>query len=142
MRIAASLLLADACQTAFAPIRSWLWGSEPNDAGMTQLRRWLALPSPVQQVYVCWVRYARRDPVYASLLASCSRSRTVKEYYALVAQREAYRAAWFDAWRDAGLDFVISVPNALPAVPEGGMKTGFKACGYSFLFNLVSCKFF
>lgn len=32
---------------------------------------------------------------------------------------------------------MLTAPNALPAVPHGGMRKGWKACGYTVLFNLV-----
>ncbi|KDQ25528.1 hypothetical protein PLEOSDRAFT_1094031 [Pleurotus ostreatus PC15] len=38
---------------------------------------------------------------------------------------------------DGGWDFILTVPNALPAVPHGGMKDGWKSCGYTFLWNLL-----
>jgi len=31
----------------------------------------------------------------------------------------------------------LTVPNALPAYPHGGSKTGWRSCGYTFLFNLL-----
>lgn len=54
-----------------------------------------------------------------------------------MAQREEYRRKWFEKWKEEGVDFVLTAPNALPAVPHGGMKKGWKACGYTMLFNLV-----
>lgn len=155
LRIASQLLLADAGniptytltrftitltvislflgKTACDPILS----GEFNDPGIVSALRWFALPRLFQWIYISWVRYVKRDPIYASLLTGF-REKTIKEYYALVAEREAYRARWFEAWRGSGLDFVLTAPNALPAVPNGGMKKGWKVCGYSFLFNLVS----
>lgn len=103
---------------------------------MRQANIWFYLPRFVQKAYIWWVRYIKRDSVYAGLLDGW-REKTIAEYWALVAQREAYRAKWFGAWNDAGLDFLLTVPNALPAVPNNGMKYGFKSCGYTFLFNLV-----
>ena len=64
--------------------------------------------------------------------------KTVEEYLALVARHdhEEYRALWFEIWMER-LNFVLTVPNVLPAVPHGGMKKGYKTCSYIFLFNLV-----
>lgn len=36
------------------------------------------------------------------------------------------------------LDFMLTPVNATPAVPHCGMKEAVSACGYTFLFNLVS----
>lgn len=123
-------------KTACGPILP----GEFNDPGMVSALRWFRLPRILQWAYTFWVRYVRRDALYASLLADF-REKTIKEYYALIAQREAYRAQWFAAWQEAGLDFLLTAPNALPAVPNGGMKKGWKVCGYSFLFNLVRPSF-
>ncbi len=90
----------------------------------------------MKTLYVWWVRYVRRDEIYAGLLEGW-REQTMEEYLALVARRNSYQALWFEAWKSAGIDFLLSAPNALPAVPHGGMREGFKACGYSFLFNMV-----
>ena len=62
----------------------------------------------------------------------------MEEYYALVARREAYREQWFNMWNEEQFDFVLTVPNPLPAVPHNGMKDGWKACGYTFMWNVVS----
>ncbi|KAI5117279.1 hypothetical protein M0805_005604 [Coniferiporia weirii] len=132
LQIASQLLLADGGKTAFAPL---LWG-EPNDVGMAPAHTWLRLPHVLRRLYTWWVRYIRRDAIYAGLLEDFC-EKTMQEYYKLVAQREGYRARWFEAWGQAQLDFLLTAPNALPAVPNGGMKGGWKVCGYSFLFNLL-----
>lgn len=83
----------------------------------------------------------RRDELFAGLLSGLHK-KTVAEHFKLVAAREGYRARWHEAWNTAGIDFLLSAPNALPAVPNGGMKTGWKVCGYTFLFNLVCPLYF
>ena len=120
-------------QIATSPIRSF----EPNDIGMQQAMRMFALPRWMNRIYVWYLRYIKRDEIYAGLIEGWHEKR-ITEYWQLVAQREDYRLRWFEMWEQEELDFVLTVPNALPAVPHGGMKEGFKACGYSFLFNLVS----
>ena len=98
---------------------------------------WLSLPRLLQRIYAFFVRYVLRDPLYATML-SAVHTKSVQEHYRLVAQRDAYRKRWFETWNDRELDFVLTAPNALPAVPHGGMRKGWKACGYTVLFNLVS----
>ena len=87
-------------------------------------------------MYAWYLRHIHKDEIYAGLVENWY-EKTVEEYLALIARREEYRAQWFDMWKEEALDFVLTVPNALPAVPHGGMKQGWKACGYTFLFNLV-----
>ena len=110
---------------------------EPNDPGMISAANWFRLPRFMQRIYALYIRYIRRDKLYAYLLTGLYRQR-VGELYKLANRREEYRAEWHKVWNDAGLDFLITAPNALPAIPHGGMKTDWRACGYAFLFNLVS----
>ncbi|KIJ05346.1 hypothetical protein PAXINDRAFT_21380 [Paxillus involutus ATCC 200175] len=142
LQIASQLLLADGGKTASKPLHSF----ETNDAGMIPAFRALRLPRFIMKIYAWYVRYIRRDPIYAGLVDNFY-EKSVAEYYALIARREDYRARWFKVWRgtevegglgDKGVDFILTVPNALPAVPHRGMRHGWKACGYTFLFNLVS----
>lgn len=105
-----------------------------------------SLPRPLRILYSWFVRYIYRDPLYADLIAGWH-EKPMDEYMNLVAQREEYRLKWFEMWNrsggdsekggDSGWDFILTVPNALPAVPHGGMKDGWKSCGYTFLWNLV-----
>ncbi|KIJ04986.1 hypothetical protein PAXINDRAFT_183014, partial [Paxillus involutus ATCC 200175] len=140
LQIASQLLLADGGKTASKPLHSF----ETNDAGMIPAFRALRLPRFIMKIYAWYVRYIRRDPIYAGLVDNFY-EKSVAEYYALIARREDYRARWFKVWRgtevegglgDKGVDFILTVPNALPAVPHRGMRHGWKACGYTFLFNL------
>lgn len=133
LKIGSSLILADAGKTCTAPMRTWV---ESNDAGMVQPLRMLRLPSFFRRLYISYVRYIKRDEIYAGILDGWHEKKVV-EFWPLVAKREQYKARWFDFWKEEELDFVLTVPNALPAVPHEGMKNGFSSCGYTFLFNLV-----
>lgn len=141
LQIASQLLLADGGKTASKNHRAF----ESNDPGMTSAFRGFRLPRFVMKLYAWYYRYIRRDPIYAGLIDS-HYEKTMQEFYALIARREDYRSRWFKVWRDAevegrqgdeGVDFILTVPNSLPAVPHGGMRHGWKACGYTFLFNLL-----
>lgn len=132
LKIASQLLLADGGKTCIKPMRS----GESNDPGVREAIAMFRVPRFIKKLYAWYLRYIRRDEVYAGLI-EVWHEKTVPEYLALVARREAYREYWFEWMRKEGLDFILTVPNALPAVPHGGMKEGFKACGYTFLFNLL-----
>ena len=123
-------------ETAVGPLLPF----EPNDPGMVVAYFWLRLPRFLQRIYVWWVRYIRRDKLFAGI-AEGFHKKTVAEHFKLVAEREVYRSQWHDAWNAAEIDFLLTAPSALPAVPNGGMKTGWKVCGYTFLFNLVRVPF-
>ncbi|KAI0076500.1 amidase signature enzyme [Panus rudis PR-1116 ss-1] len=132
LRFGSQLLLADAGKIATKPIRP----GEFNEPGVETALRGLRYPKFLKKLYAWYLRYIRRDEVYAGLVEGWH-EKSVEEYYGLVAQREAYRSKWFDMWNEEKLDFVLTVPNALPAVPHGGMNKGFKTCGYTFLFNVL-----
>jgi hypothetical protein len=97
----------------------------------------LSLPRWFKRLYAWFIRKFYGDHVYAGLVENWH-EKTVQEYYTLIASREEYRQKWFDWWRKEELDFLLTVPNAMPAYPRGGSKTGWRSCGYTFLFNLVS----
>lgn len=111
--------------------------SETNDRGARQMRFYMKLPKPIKYLYYLWVKYVRRDDVWAGLLRDFH-PKTATEAWGLVAQRESYKRKWFDWWNQAGVDFLLTPPNATPAVPHGGMHDAVSSCGYTFLFNLVS----
>jgi hypothetical protein len=100
---------------------------------------WLmALPHPFKWIYYLWVKYIRRDEIWAGLVRDWS-GKSCYEQWKLVGKREAYKAKFHDWWeQEAKLDFMITPPNATPAVPHDGMKDAVSSCGYTFLFNLVS----
>ena len=114
------------------PIR---WG-ESNDPGVHQARLMFAMPRFVKSIYAWYLRYIKKDPIYAGLIEGWY-EKTSEQYLGLIAQREVYRDRWFQKLRDEAFDFILTVPNALPATPHKGMKEGFKGCGYTFLWNIV-----
>ena len=117
---------------ASAPIR-WCESNDPGvAAGMTALR----LPRIFVRLYAWFYRYVLRDPVYATLVEGWH-VQDGQAFYALVGQREEYRSQWFEYWQGAKLDFVLCVPNALPAMRHGDSARQWKSCGYTFLFNIV-----
>ena len=132
LRLASVLLNADGGTTFRAPLRSF----ETLDAGAAQLARFASLPKFLRRLYALYVRYVRRDRAWADLLWDFGPLGVAKQWR-WVARREAYRAEWHAWWEARGLDFVLTPPNAIPAVPHGGMREAVSDCGYTFLFNLV-----
>ncbi len=133
LRLASLLLNADGTQMFSSFMRSGEW----KDRGARQMS-WLAgLPSPLRYLYYLWVKYIRRDDVWAGLVRNW-RAQSAFENWKLVAQRELYRNKWFEWWNEQKLDVLLCPPNATPAVPHGGMHDAVSSCGYTFLFNLVS----
>lgn len=132
LRLASLLLNADGCQMfeSFRRPGEWL------DEGARQMKRLMNLPGPLRWLYYLWVKYVRRDDVWAGLVKNW-RAQTAFENWQLVRDREAYRVKWFEWWNAQKLDVIITPPNATPAVPHKGMYDAVSSCGYTFLFNLV-----
>ena len=106
--------------------------------GTRRLMLPLRLPRFFTTLHAWFVRYILRDPLYADLISGWH-VKDGQEYYSLVAQRDKYRAKWHEWWKEQELDFLVTVPHAMPAMKHDGGELGTKACGYMFLFNVVSC---
>ncbi|KAI9845590.1 MAG: hypothetical protein M1837_004687 [Sclerophora amabilis] len=127
------LLNADGCKT----FRSFFRTGERTDSGAAQLSFYANLPRPLKYIHYLWVKYVRRDDIWAGLLKHWH-EKSAFEQWKLVAKREAYKAKWHDWWeQEAKIDFMLTVPNATPAVPHNGMRDAVSSCGYTFLFNLL-----
>ncbi|XDG08595.1 hypothetical protein ABKA04_008210 [Annulohypoxylon sp. FPYF3050] len=132
LQLGALLLNSDGCQMFKSFFR---WG-EWNDPGADQMDFFMRLPRPVKYLYYLWVKYVRKDEIWAGLVKDFH-AKSAFEQWKLVSQREAYRAKWFDWWNETDVDFLLTPPNATPAVPHDGMKEAVSSCGYTFLFNII-----
>ena len=131
--IASTLLNADGCKT----FRSFFRTGEWNDKGAAQMNFYMKIPRPIKYLYYLWVKYVRQDEIWAGLLRNWHQKSAFQQWK-WVAKREAYKARWHGWWEnDAKIDFLLTPPNATPAVPHDGMKDAVSSCGYTFLFNLV-----
>ena len=137
MVIASNLLNADGTRT----FRSYFRTGETDDVGAAQFGFYMRLPRFVKFFYWAWWKYVIRDDIWAGLLEHWH-EKSAFENWQWVYKREVYKARWFEWWnsfgeKGDGMDFIITPPNATPAVPHGGMSSAAAACGYTFLFNLL-----
>ncbi|KAI1432840.1 amidase [Xylaria sp. CBS 124048] len=130
--LGAHLLNADGCQM----FKSFMRFGEWNDRGADQMDWLMRLSRPFKYLYYLWVKYVRRDDIWAGLVKGWHQ-KSAYENWQLVAKREAYRNKWFEWWNEAGIDFILAPTNATPAVPHDGMKDAVSSCGYTFLFNVL-----
>jgi Asp-tRNA(Asn)/Glu-tRNA(Gln) amidotransferase A subunit family amidase len=137
LKLGSLLLVADGGKMFRSFMRPWEW----LDPGATQLEFLMGLPRPLKYLYYLWVKYIRRDAVWAGLIGDWH-PKTAFENWKLVIRREECRAKWYDWWDSVKVDCLIAPPNATPAVPHDGMKEAVSSCGYTFLFNIVSIVFF
>lgn len=131
--IAANLLNSDGCKM----FRSFFRTGEWTDPGAAQLNLYMRIPRPFKYLYYLWVKYVRCDPIWAGLLENFH-EKSAFEQWRWVGRREAFKARWHAWWQEeAKVDFLLTPPNATPAVPHEGMRDAVSSCGYTFLFNLV-----
>ncbi|KAI9689272.1 MAG: hypothetical protein M1820_010183 [Bogoriella megaspora] len=132
--LASRLLNSDGCRT----FRSFFRTGEADDDGARAIRRYMHLPRLIKYLHFLYVRYIKRDEIWAGLIQGWH-PRSTFEQWKLVAQRELFRATWYDWWKDPSNDFdvILCPPNATPAVPHRGMGQAVSSCGYTFLWNLL-----
>ncbi|CAF9942823.1 MAG: hypothetical protein ALECFALPRED_010095 [Alectoria fallacina] len=115
--IASQLLNSDGCTMFLSFFRT----GETNDPGAHQMSLYMKIPRPFKYLYYLWVKYVKRDSVWAGLLENWS-EKSAYEQWKWVAKREAYKASWHEWWKREELDFMLAPVNATPAVPHGGMR--------------------
>ncbi|CAG8974331.1 hypothetical protein HYALB_00006179 [Hymenoscyphus albidus] len=131
--IGSQLLNADGCRTFKSFFRTGEW----EDRGARQMSFYMQLPSPLKWLYYMWVKYVRRDEIWAGLIKDW-KEKSSYEQWKFVTKREAYKAKFHDWWEnEAKIDVMITPPNATPATPHDAMKDAVSSCGYTFLFNLL-----
>jgi len=136
LKIASILLNSDGCKTFSAVMRSGEW----LDSGAKVMYNYMRLPWLFRKVHYWWVKYVRRDDIWAGLLSEWTAGELKSsEQWKVVARREAYKSRFFDWWQvqEESLDVMLCPVNALPATPHDAMATAAWACGYTFLFNLL-----
>lgn len=72
-------------------------------------------------------------------LYSILHTKTVMEERRLIEERDNYRAEWHKKLIEEGVDFILTVPHALPALENGGSERAtLMSAGYTFIISLVS----
>lgn len=118
LKIGYALMFADGGASIVEPLRTF----ETLGPAIRTVRWLLQLPLFVKRLYAWALRtFSRpygRNEVWASLLEGFH-AKSASEVCGLVVRRDEYRAAWFEAMREQRLDFVLTLPHALPAMPKG-----------------------
>ncbi|KAI0826525.1 amidase signature enzyme [Trametes gibbosa] len=141
LKVGYQLMFSDGAQSILAPKRV---GEYVGPALLT-VRLILRFPLWLKRLSATLLRWFSRprgrNDAWAALM-EIFHPRTAREERALVIERDKYRAAWFDAWREAGLDLMLTVPHALPAVPKepaASDKTTLVSASSAFLYNVLDC---
>ncbi|KAI9457912.1 amidase signature domain-containing protein [Boletus coccyginus] len=112
--IGLQLCFSDAGAGLFKQLRK----DEKLDAVMSGSKFLLELPWFAKKILAMLTRLLTGDEVWASLIEALH-TKTAAEERALVLARDEYRVRWYDAWEAEGLDFVLTVPHPVPAIPTG-----------------------
>lgn len=95
------------------------------------------MPLLIKKFIAMLTRAMTGDQIYASLVEKLH-TKTASEERDLVVARGEYQRRWFDAWEAQGLDFVLSVPHPLPAIPTGtAEKVTLMTAGTGMICNIV-----
>lgn len=144
LKIGYQLLFSDGGKQTSAPLRLTEATSPPTQTVLTLLR----LPRLIKHLLSTILRStnflcrllrlgAPPDPLSADLY-SILHEKTVLEERELVGKRDTYRAEWHRKWIEEGIDFVLTVPHALPALENGGSERAtLMSAGYTFIFSLL-----
>ncbi|KAH0834964.1 amidase signature domain-containing protein [Lanmaoa asiatica] len=112
--IGLQLCFSDAGAGYFGPLRK----DEKLDPIMKSSKSLLEMPFFIKKFIAMLIRKLTGDEVWASLIEKLH-TKTASEERALVVARDEYRVRWHDAWEAEGLDFVLTVPHPMPAIPTG-----------------------
>ncbi|KAF8438871.1 amidase signature domain-containing protein [Boletus edulis BED1] len=129
------LCFSDAGAGCFKPLRK----DEKVDPAMSASKSLLEMPLFVKKLLAMFTRSLTGDDVSASFTESLH-TKTAAEERALVVARDQYRAQWYDAWEAEGLDFVLTVPHPMPAIPTGtAEKVTLISAALTMICNIVDC---
>ncbi|KAH7924937.1 amidase signature enzyme [Leucogyrophana mollusca] len=133
LNIGFQLCFSDGGSGVFGPVRR----DEKLDPVMLGVKSLLGMPLFVKKLLAQVTRRLNGDEVWASMLEKLH-PKSPSEERALVVAREQYKAKWHDTWDAEGLDFVLTVPHALPAIPSGSAeKVTLVSAGYMMIFNIL-----
>ncbi len=132
LRIASQLLCYEAGKICLRDKHPW----EQTDFGVERMFKAQRYPRWVKKIWSWYLRYIKKDEVWATLIEGWN-EKTSTEVWDLIAEREGFRAGFFDAWKESKIDVLITPPNATPAFPHNGLYESISSCGYTFLFNLL-----
>lgn len=109
---------------------------------MMDYRATLKLPLFVKRLIASMLRIFSKPTGRNNAFADLSETLhpiSVAEEHALVLRREEQKAAWTKAFKDQGVDFLLTVAHPLPPMPKGKTaKATLLSASYAFIYNVVS----
>ncbi|EKM56949.1 uncharacterized protein PHACADRAFT_254364, partial [Phanerochaete carnosa HHB-10118-sp] len=131
------LTLADGGSSVTFPISS----GETINPAISALLTTAKLPSLVKRLVVNCLRWFSSPPgrndAYARLI-ECLHPCSIADERKLSILVEEYRTRWAGAMTEQGVDFILTVPHALPPMPKDGTGTAtLLSANYCFLYNIL-----
>ncbi|KAG1729522.1 amidase signature domain-containing protein [Suillus paluster] len=133
LNIGFQLCFADGGAGIFGTVRK----DEKLDPVMLGIKSLLGMPLWIKKILAMITRRLTGDEIQASMLETVH-AKSPAEERELVVSRDEYRAKWHHAWEVEGLDFVLTVPHSLPAIPAGSAeKVTLVSAAYMMIFNIL-----
>ncbi|KZT07013.1 amidase signature enzyme [Laetiporus sulphureus 93-53] len=118
--------------------------AEPNGSDPLEPELYLILLAPKSfgwlRSLAAWAtRQFLRDEIYAKIIMA-SRKKSVREYWRISAERDAYARLFYkEIWDKHGLDGIIAPVHALPRLPHHATQRIVPLSGATALYNIVQC---
>lgn len=109
---------------------------ERNDKGVDRALWYGRLPRFVKRIYAWFVEHVWGDKVWATVLRDFNHY-TIGEHRQHIARKYQWRQKVFEAWKDSGIDFLLTVPHSTPAFPHHTFYDSFTGLDYTFFFNIL-----
>ncbi|OBZ77774.1 Fatty-acid amide hydrolase 1 [Grifola frondosa] len=139
LKIGYQLMFSDGGACVTDPLRTF----ESISPAIRTVRFMLRLPLFEKKLAAMLLRWFSRplgrNDAWAGLF-EVLHSKSAAEERRLIVQREEHKAAWHAAMREQGLDFILTVPHALPPVPKektASNRATLVSANYAFLYNIL-----
>ncbi|EKM76928.1 hypothetical protein AGABI1DRAFT_62660 [Agaricus bisporus var. burnettii JB137-S8] len=143
LKIGYQLLFSDGGEQARAPLQRTESTSPPTQHVLNLLK----LPKLIKSLLSLVLRSRTLSYIFglgsqpdqlSAELYSILHTKTVMEERRLVEERDNYRAEWHQKLIEEGVDFILTVPHALPALENGGSERAtLMSAGYTFIISLL-----
>lgn len=124
------------CSDGLEQTSSGRWFGERNDKGVNRAKWYGRLPRFIKRIYAWYVEHIRGDKIWATLIREFDQH-TMIEHRENTYKKFQWRQKVFDAWKESGIDFLLTVPHSTPAFPHYAYYDSFSGLDYTFFFNIL-----
>lgn len=124
------------CSDGLEQTSSGRYFGERNDKGVNRAKWFGRLPRFVKRIYAWFVENVWGDKVWATVIRRFDQH-SIIEHRENTYKKFQWRQKVFDAWKESGIDFLLTVPHSTPAFPHYTFYDSFTGLDYTFLFNIL-----